>query len=171
MLPKSVIKTGIENTRLGTACVLLVDDVRVLAFPECINRYDSQDIDRYHPTLIWPEGVPLQSIVQFPSGPALPGWDILGAYDGGIGENPWAEHGIKSDNPIELASKNPSMGGSYDTLPTSTSTFRTIFDCADKALQYRPVPRRFHHLLLRLRISRVHRLRRKIRRSVRQRYK
>ena len=134
MLANKVIKIGVESTCYGIAVALMIDGQRALAFPEQIDTTDRDEIDNYHPTLCWPMGVPLTKIREFPPGPMLPGWDILGAYKGRIGEDPWAEHGI-----VSLSKKNKEQTNSaLDIRPPSPvileENTRTAFEFAKRAV-------------------------------------
>jgi hypothetical protein len=90
MMPPKAIKVAVVDTRLGRACVLAVDNQRVLAFPHVIDATDADALNAFYATLIWPPGQSLTDLARFAPGPALPGWDILGAYRDDVGDDPWA---------------------------------------------------------------------------------
>jgi hypothetical protein len=90
-LPKSIDKLAEVDTDLGKAVVLNVDDLRVLAFPYEVDCFNAESIDTTHRTPIWPSGESLHRLNDFPEGPQLYGFDILGAFYGAIGQDPWTD--------------------------------------------------------------------------------
>ena len=130
MLPLIVIKVGVENTCFGLAVVLTVDGQRTLAFPQQIDSTDRDEIDNYHPTICWPMGEPLTNIREFPPGPLLPGWDILGAFSGRIGEDPWMEFGITPINRKSEVRIEPVLKKTHSEPVNSAHHTNTAFDFA-----------------------------------------
>ena len=82
MYPRHVLKIGTERTRWGEVVVLLIDNQRAIAFPSIIDDSDRDAIDAAYSTFYWPLGWPLSNLPNFPEGPPLHGWDILGCFKG-----------------------------------------------------------------------------------------
>lgn len=154
MLPNKVIKAGVRQTCYGVAVILIIDGQRALAFPDQIDTTDRESIDNWHPTLCWPVSEDLNNIRHFPPGPMLPGWDIVGAYKGGINEDPWTQYGII---PLHKLNNNPIEGDPDSVLPDpllSSSHANTALDFAERAVKKLNYPDwvmrfiRFHRLHL-----------------------
>jgi hypothetical protein len=127
-----------------------VDGVRVLAFPERIDRYDRHAIDSLYSTLVWPARLPLIAIARFKPGPALYGWDILGADEGEIGEDPWEQFAV-SPNVAPMVAQHSYAHSAHSGSVTEHSNWESAYDLADRALLKQSLPGRIRTYLKSLR--------------------
>ena len=105
MYPTHVVKIGSMRTPWGNVVVLMVEAQRVIAFPSLIDTTDSVSIDALYSTLEWPLGWPISRLVEFPQGTPLAGWDILGADNGALFEDPALDNIINRVKTPSLTAK------------------------------------------------------------------
>lgn len=142
MYPTHVINIGTEKSPWGEVVVLLVDNVRMLAFPDFIDDSNREALDMLYSTFEWPIGWPLNNINQFPPGKPLAGWDIIGAHRGKPFYDP-------ADEDIMTGTTSTS-----EAMKDSNRSLQTVFDFAEKAIAKMNPPNQVKTRMQRLRALR-----------------